>query len=548
MERLLNMDASNVVLLSDGMYQITCRMNHVTTKTRTSAKNCRKICIVCSQSCPKASRIALEKIVNERGGSFDVTEYKGCKIPIKFTCSAGHAWKAAPGNVKNLSSWCPICAGCDKATALVEFERLVIEKGGRIEIAEYKNTMTPISISCAEGHTWNARPLSIKQGEWCPLCAKTKKKNCSTEIAREKLSEVVKKLGGSVDMLTYKSSRDPMEFTCSQGHKWLSWPTKIINRKTWCRVCSGNDTSTAQAELVEIVSQKGGRVDISTYNGINKPLTFTCAQNHSWTTAATNVKNRKTWCPKCAKMDTQAARDTLVSYVTKQGGSVDISQYTSANKSISFTCQHGHLWKATPASVRNRGTWCLVCSGKDSKTSVTSLAKIIHNRKGTASLDNYRNNRSKIEFQCEKGHKWSATASSVKQGSWCPRCRESRGEELCRNSFARVGISYVSQYRLHPTRLIGDFFITSHNLLIEFDGEQHFTQQWAGKKNPKIRENDLRKNQWAKDHAVHFLRIPYSRLKEVDQILRETLEQLQGASASNFRLEPPSDYFDVVSD
>jgi hypothetical protein len=29
---------------------------------------------------------------------------------------------------------------------------------------------------CSEGHTWEARPGNIKFGQWCPVCARRKRR------------------------------------------------------------------------------------------------------------------------------------------------------------------------------------------------------------------------------------------------------------------------------------------------------------------------------------------------------------------------------------
>ncbi|MEZ4180428.1 MAG: hypothetical protein R3B41_02875, partial [Candidatus Doudnabacteria bacterium] len=34
----------------------------------------------------------------------------------------------------------------------------------------------------------------------------------------------------------------------------------------------------------------------------------------------------------------------------------------------------------------------------------------------------YTNAHTKHEWQCDKGHKWQATPTAVKRGSWCPKC------------------------------------------------------------------------------------------------------------------------------
>ena len=55
------------------------------------------------------------------------------------------------------------------------------------------------------------------------------------------------------------------------------------------------------------------------------------------------------------------------------------------------------------------------------------------------------------------------------------------------------------------------------NYLIEYDGEQHYgaVEYWGGEEEyAKRKERDGRKNQWAQDHNIPLIRIPYT-LKDV---------------------------------
>ena len=59
--------------------------------------------------------------------------------------------------------------------------------------------------------------------------------------------------------------------------------------------------------------------------------------------------------------------------------------------------------------------------------------------------------------------------------------------------------------------------------LIEFDGPHHYakkTQIYSEEKCKTIQENDLIKNQWAKDNNIPLVRIPYS---QRDKIVFDTI-------------------------
>lgn len=62
-----------------------------------------------------------------------------------------------------------------------------------------------------------------------------------------------------------------------------------------------------------------------------------------------------------------------------------------------------------------------------------------------------------------------------------------------------------------------DFYLSEENILIEFDGYQHFYftgYEWNTEENYlKTLEHDEFKNQWCKDNSITLIRIPYTHLK-----------------------------------
>lgn len=71
-----------------------------------------------------------------------------------------------------------------------------------------------------------------------------------------------------------------------------------------------------------------------------------------------------------------------------------------------------------------------------------------------------------------------------------------------------------------------DFFVSSLGLLIEFDGAQHFRDASAvfrGHSLVKQRERDLDVDAEARRQGLHLLRIPHSRLGQVDELIGQAV-------------------------
>ena len=71
-----------------------------------------------------------------------------------------------------------------------------------------------------------------------------------------------------------------------------------------------------------------------------------------------------------------------------------------------------------------------------------------------------------------------------------------------------------------------DFYLPEQNLLIEYDGLQHFKSinYWGGDAGFNLRQNnDNIKNNFAKNNNIGLLRIKYNKINNINQILCKTI-------------------------
>ena len=204
---------------------------------------------------------------------------------------------------------------------------------------------------------------------------------------------------------------------------------------------------------------------------------------------------------------------------------------------MTFTCAFKHQWSAIPESIYN-GTWCPRCANCSPEQSKERLLERVKEKKGLVDETKYENGRTQMQFTCAEKYGWLATPEGILSGTWCPTCCESRGEMQVRLALNACEMTIAKPKVLKGTRLRPDFFIESINLIIEFDGEQHFTLRWRGRKDTKIRENDLKKNEWCVENKVHLLRIPWW-TTDVQKTVRDTILQLPSATL----LVPSTNYY-----
>nr|MBT6353493.1 hypothetical protein [Pelagibacteraceae bacterium] len=58
-----------------------------------------------------------------------------------------------------------------KKLRIEDMHNIAAERNGKCLSTDYINNSIKIKWECAEGHTWEAIPDSVKRGSWCPICS-----------------------------------------------------------------------------------------------------------------------------------------------------------------------------------------------------------------------------------------------------------------------------------------------------------------------------------------------------------------------------------------
>ena len=103
------------------------------------------------------------------------------------------------------------------------------------------------------------------------------------------------------------------------------------------------------------------------------------------------------------------------------------------------------------------------------------------------------------------------------------------GENHIRDYLEKKRIKFKTQYTVKSTGKRYDFCIVLHNnrLMIEFDGEQHFSpvEMWGGDEAyQKQRITDLEKNEWCEKNRIPLLRIRFDQKPLIVDLVDDFLE------------------------
>ncbi|HBI7133090.1 TPA: hypothetical protein K8N02_000270 [Clostridium perfringens] len=272
---------------------------------------------------------------------------------------------------------------------------------------------------------------------------------------------------------------------------------------------------------------------IGDYVNATTKIELECDKGHDYLVIPNNFKQGKR-CLICSGYHPESAKLNFIKQVENENYKL-IKEYVNNKTKVELECDKGHRYFVVPYSFK-RGFRCPICSGYNKpETSKLDFMNQVKNE-GYKVLGEYVNSKTKVEVECDKGHRYLVKPNHFKGGSRCPHCNTiSHGETLTKKILDEYSCKYESQKKfdgltgLNGGQLSYDFFVDDY-LLIEIQGKQHYKpiKLYGGLEQFKQQqEHDRLKRDYAKEHGYELLEIPYFGAKDLDKlekILRDRLE------------------------
>jgi len=218
----------------------------------------------------------------------------------------------------------------------------------------------------------------------------------------------------------YINNKKKLNFICKYNHTWSAIPSKI-KAGQWCPFCSGNQKLTIN-DMKKLANGMNGECLSDTYVNSKSKLLWQCKKGHQWWTIPDRIRNGF-WCRKCKEVLTYNKRERLIGIkeiAINKGGKCLSSTYTNNSTKLEFICEKKHKWFAAPEKIKS-GSWCPKCSGNQ-KLTINIMKDIASSRGGECKSKKYINGKSKLLWRCKEDHEWWAIPDSIRRGSWCQIC------------------------------------------------------------------------------------------------------------------------------
>lgn len=336
----------------------------------------------------------------------------------------------------------------------------------------------------------------------------------------------------------YLGNKEKGKVTCDKGHTWYASYEQLTSKTNHgCPKCAGNKKIT-QDEAIENLTKKHPNYDFSKFIYINArtPSTVTCDKGHTWKVCYYSSMTG-CGCPECAQ-ETKSKKRRLdnniaIENLKKIHPDYDFSEfiYKNAKSKGKVKCSKGHIWFTSYEKLM-LGRGCLECITRTQSEAIKNLCE--KRPEYDFSKFIYNGSVCKSTVICDKGHSFKIKYSKIMEGVGCPICNTSKGEYKIRRWLLKNNIKFEAQKTfddaIYKFNLRWDFYLPQYNVLIEYNGRQHyeFVARWhkdlIGFRTQM--ERDLLKEKYAHEHGLKQLVISYENFDEIEQILSNYLNKL----------------------
>src|SRR6266705_1796739 len=200
-----------------------------------------------------------------------------------------------------------------------------------------------------------------------------------------------------------------------------------------------------------------------------------------------NHIHQKHGCPDCGKI--KQANSLLkyteydVDLILKNKNIKRLTKYRATNEKMKLECLIcNHVWSAKFNEINgNRNCGCPKCNrGVLDNDKIGKF--LIENNIPIIIIGDYKNSRTKTDWQCLIcDHIWPAKSRDImrtkRQGSGCPKCAKGKNEKIVGNFLLDNNIHFEKiriKLPISKDYALPDFYIPSMNLIIEYNGVQHY--------------------------------------------------------------------------
>jgi very-short-patch-repair endonuclease len=494
--------------------------------------------------------------------SYDRAVYKNSRSELIITCKIhGDFIQRAGSHLEG--SGCQKCSterGAKKnrlsTKEFITKAKLVHGDKYTYQKTEYEGTRKKVTITCPIHGDFQQKPEFHLAGNNCRQCSVISGgvKNRLSEKEFISRANEMHKNKYDYSQLNFRKATKKVNIICKQHGLFSQLAMSHLNGNG-CPKCGlisrAKKRLMTKEEFVERSRQmQRKKYDYShlKFTGLGTTYEFLCEKHGYFKQKGTLHINGFEGCEKCAQFYKRDSRlRNYIAYFLAEAKKIHNDKYdysrvkydgdtkeTGYNKKIEIICPvHGSFFQNPTTHLQGGG--CFKC-GKDklaklfakSQSEFIEQSNKIHHSKYSYEHVEYINTNSQVKIICPEHGEFKQRPAKHLKGQGCPKCLHKGEGRLAKILFEKHVV--FREFVIDTKRY--DFYLPEYNLLIERDGEQHYSLEKSFSKLEGLtkeqsyalqKDNDEFKTQLAKDNGYKISRIPYWLTPEEEEIEIENI-------------------------
>ncbi|MBD3352203.1 MAG: NYN domain-containing protein [Candidatus Lokiarchaeota archaeon] len=258
----------------------------------------------------------------------------------------------------------------DPTLSVIDLKIYAANKGGKCLDSEYRSPREKMHWKCKYGHTWEASLNQVHGGNWCPVCGGKKRRK-----------------------------------TSKRRHPKSSSKKAPRRRKRINVTRRGTERAHIYRKFERLINSIPGRCLSPKFLGWTKPHQWSCSCGNVFIETPEHIDKGR-WCPICTPHQAEVPEKQPKKHASCPRTSVSRKPGKKETKQ-------------KPSKLRKKDL-----SGMAPDEKLIQMRQLAEEHGGTCLSDAYINLKTKLLWECSKGHKFYKTPDGVKhKGAWCNKCK-----------------------------------------------------------------------------------------------------------------------------
>ena len=350
------------------------------------------------------------------------------------------------------------------------------------------------------------------------------------------IQRIIEVHGDKYDLskLVYINRRTKVEIICKKHGSFIT-RFEQLERGQGCPQCGlisqGEKRRLPNNEFLnKCIDIHGNKYDYSKidYQGMINKVVISCSEHGDFEQTPSSHLNGS-GCPDCGFISQMENRrlpteDFISRSIQVHGERYDYSKvnYSNSSSEVEISCSIHGIFHQRP-DFHMRGSGCPKCSiievhDKQKKSPddfIRDCIKVHRDRYDYSKVE-FIDTKSEIIIICKKHGEFLQTPNSHQSGNGCPNCNSSKGELFIFQYLNENNIEFIQQYSFEglemKRKLKCDFYLPNHNVVIEFNGIQHYEprEHFGGEKGFKrVQTSDNLKRGFCSKNGIQLLEVRY---------------------------------------